>query len=42
MVALVLVFPKLVGAHVEKVDAGMVEIKLESSGYDGYLRPPVD
>ena len=42
MVALVLVFPKLVGAHVEKVDAGMVEIKLESSGHDGYLRPPVD
>jgi tripartite ATP-independent transporter DctM subunit len=39
MVALVLVFPKLVGAHIEKVDAGMVEIKLESGG-DSYLRPP--
>jgi tripartite ATP-independent transporter DctM subunit len=39
MVALVLVFPGLVGAQVEKVDSGMMEIKLDA-GSDSYLRPP--
>jgi tripartite ATP-independent transporter DctM subunit len=39
MVALVLTFPGLVGAKVEKVDSGMMEIKLDT-GSDSYLRPP--
>jgi len=39
MVALVLIFPALVGAHVEKVDGGMMEIQLDHAS-DSYLRPP--
>ncbi len=37
MVTLVLIFPGLVGGHVEKIDAGMMEIQLDS---ESYLRPP--
>jgi tripartite ATP-independent transporter DctM subunit len=39
MVALVLAFPALVGGPAEKVDSGMIEIKLDS-GSDNYLLPP--
>ncbi len=39
MVALVLAFPALVGAHVEKADAGMVDIQLDHAN-DAYLLPP--
>jgi TRAP-type mannitol/chloroaromatic compound transport system permease large subunit len=41
MVALVLTFPDLVGAQVEKVDGGMMEIQLDNAS-DSYLRPPGD
>jgi tripartite ATP-independent transporter DctM subunit len=41
MVALVMTFPELVGEHVEKVDAGMVEIELDNAS-DTYLRPPME
>jgi len=39
MVALVMTFPELVGKQVEKLEAGMMEIQLDSTS-DDYLRPP--
>ncbi len=39
MVALVLVFPALVGGQTLKVDSGMMEIRLDNAE-DSYLRPP--
>jgi tripartite ATP-independent transporter DctM subunit len=41
MVALVLIFPALVGGHAAKVEGGMMEIQLDHAS-DSYLRPPGD